>query len=310
MLINLVYDNHQYDLILDLLAEELKLRNHSVVCTRWHGADKADCSIVVQSINYSDSPRPKFFIWHGAGITKKHKFNIDIDYFFAPTETWKKYVEKQMDKSKYEILVGFGHPEIDLLAGYKYYEKKHGNGSLKKMFLGVDTPLIVYAPTWRIGSNKQKNAREVSFGDVLNELRNYSVILMPHLMETSEKNHPGAIYPKGASRLKYIASADLLVTDISGAAYWFAVMDKPIVLIDRHNNPDYLTEKVSGKKLDIGESAFIEELRHTVIRNLLYPNMFKKQREFWVKEVIGRTDGQNCKRIIDKIEEVVHGIPF
>ena len=196
---------------------------------------------------------------------------------------------------------------------------------VKKRFRFDDRPIVAWFPSSSFdGGVFVGRWREVldclPFANVLTSLHIHSD---GHGLPIEE--HVGLI---GAEEYKipFLLAADLLISDISGTAFEWLILNKPLVTLtnidwlclpahpratQRANSPLVVTNidrtYMSSEVFDAGEIVEqLDELANAVSNELENPRKLEERRLYWKEKAInGFGDGRCSERLADFIEEVV-----
>jgi len=165
------------------------------------------------------------------------KIMLQFDYFFLPSDPvinlFKRILAHPTEtrlKRRELCLIKGGYLKLDRLMAF--YEKN------KK-----DSKTIIYAPTIPVFNDLASLSQfsEPIIETIMKEFPDYELIFRPHphTLRTSEvhrieekyKNHPGFIFDDNASfYMENYSKAALLITDLSGTAYTYALATlKPVI---------------------------------------------------------------------------------
>lgn len=195
---------------------------------------------------------------------------------------------------------------------------------LEKAGLDKNKPTLLYAPTFYPSSIERLDDK------FPHDFKEYNLIIKPHFFSLSKKK-----YQKQREKISlwegyentYIATAldyslipfmkisDILISEASSAFFEFAALDKPIVWLDilklrwgykgifKYRFNKRMDADIE-KYRDIGIHAPDYKNLNNIVRSQIeHPDQYKKQRNRYVKELIGNTDGKVSERIVDYLEK-------
>ena len=257
--------------------------------------------------------------WGGKKVNLAASLNaVDVRFLdgeFMKTCLCKIFPEKE---SIYHVS---GYSKLD---HYFKYSSEDRIRLLKRWGLDVNKKTVLYAPTFYPSS--VLNMNKYFPGD----LADYNIILKPHShvflrktyrkdlrsLETWEK-YPNVYLARfdETDILPFLYVADVMISDMSSAAFEFAGVGKPVVInMFLHYRLLHRLFKYKVKKrLDtanfhlwnIGDTPkSYKEMLQNVKANLEHPERNKEQREKWIRHVLGEVDGKVSGRIVEKMLEL------
>ena len=96
-----------------------------------------------------------------------------------------------------------------------------------------------------------------------------------------------------SSNPEYLATADILIGDMSDINYEFLLFDRPIVLL--------ANEWLLNNFPDIGIKTSLFSLGEALRRSIENPSEYSESRRHWLKKVIHNPDGNSSNRVVDTI---------
>ena len=226
------------------------------------------------------------------------------DYIIVPS----KFFE---DNVKGNVL-GLGWSKADYYINNK--DKQDEFKSIIKTAYNIadDKPLILFAPTYAKNKSTQLPGNADKLMGIVNALPHCHIIFMPHVMcdyKVKYKDYKLKVAADYKHKAEYLLGCDLLIGDTSSIVFEFALLDKPIVLLNNVKYEHYLKIARPGmnESLDLGEivpTDNILSIRQAVDSSLSNPDKYKSRREYWVDKALGYCDGNSTKKIVDKIEEI------
>jgi len=293
-----------------------------------YSLDEDDCTCEVMV--FGNIPRPlhtKFqqsaLIMHGAwgGKTVNTAASLNqVDIRFLDGNFMKECLTKIFPE-KESIYYVSGYSKLD---SYFRFSDEDRIRFLERCGLDVNKKTILYAPTFYPSSVLRMSKR---FPE---DLSDYNIILKPHshvflrkryrkdlhFLESWEK-YPNVYLAKfdETNILPFLHVADVMISDMSSAAFEFAGVGKPVVINQflRYRFWHRLFPRQVNKRLDrnhfhlwhVGDTPkSYPEMLCFVKANLLHPDRHKEQREKLVRYVLGDVDGKVSERIVDKILEL------
>jgi len=306
-----IYDFTQYNLSLSLIEDEMVVRGWEIVkCTpKTYNLDKdVRGSISCQTgdwIHKKPPSSPSFLVFHGVSFIKNWaRCYPDWDYVIVPS----KFFEDNVSGN----VLGLGWSKSDYYINNK--DKKQVFKELIKKHQNIenDKPIILFAPTYSKSGGLQIPGNADKLMEIVSYLSNYNVIFMPHEMcdyKNKYKDYRFTVKSSYSSKWDYLLGSDLLISDTSSLVFEFALLDKPIVLLENTKYTDYL--KVSGSDmtefLDLGDVISVDcldGLEDSVSYSLNNPEKYTNRRKYWVDKSLSYCDGNSTKRIVDKMEEI------
>jgi len=306
----IIRDFTQYDLVLSPIEDELRKRGWVVI------AGKASSYNIDKNVRGSlgcqtgswicKKPpiKPSFLIFHGVSFIKNWAQEYpEWDYVIVPS----KFFEDNLRGN----ILGLGWSKADYYINNK--SKQHEFKEFVKRCHGIadNKPLILFAPTYTKSNTSQPPGNADKLMDIVKSLPNCNVIFMPHEMCSYKNKYE--YHLKVASnydrKFDYLLGCDLLIGDVSSLVFEFALLDKPIVLIDNPQYPSYLkiAKENMTESLDLGEIVSRDDLsglKQAVESSLANSDKYKGRREYWVEKALGYCDGKSTQKIVDKIEEI------
>lgn len=308
----IIRDFVQYDLVLSPIEDELKKRGWVIIYGRGsnYNVDKGvKGSLGCQTgawVHKNPPIKPSFLIFHGVSFIKNWAQQYpNWDYVIVPS----KFFEDNLSGN----ILGLGWSKADYYINNKNNQSKFRDFVKKQHKITDDKPLILFAPTYSTTKGSQPPGNADKLMEIVKQLPHCNVIFMPHQM-CEYKNKFDAYKLKVDAdfdrKFDYLLGCDLLIGDISSLVFEFALLDKPIVLIDNPKFPGYLKiakAHMNHEGLDLGEIVSrdkLPDLRKAVDDSLADPLKYKDRRDYWVEKALGYCDGNSTQKIVDKIEEI------
>lgn len=235
--------------------------------------------------NYLSRGRQKNInLFHGLAnkegfILSKHLLKFDIIFLTGPflKEMYLNEFVKKFPEAKKQEIYEIGYPKLDNLINGNYNPEE----IKKRLNLDkISKPIILYAPTWEEETSLRKYGLEI-----IETLLKMNIILLVklHPMSYSDPNNimatGGIDWRKQLEKYEkyenfrnildwnsnpYLCISDILITDISGIAFEFMFLDKPIIYFDV---PEYFN-KVLPNLLKIKyEGPSYNDPRTDIVRN-------------------------------------------
>lgn len=209
-----------------------------------------------------------------------------------------------------------GFSKLDDVINMNQNEK---NVLLNKYHLDPNKETILYAPTFYPSSIEKMSKK---FPE---EFKNYNILIKPHYFSYLRKkykkqrkllekwNEFDNVFVAGIEEynlVPFFALSDIMISDESSAIFEFAALNKPVICNQfLHYRLKYRIFKSKiNKKMDSNMTKFKEiaecvnsykDLKEIVIRELKHPNFKEEIRKKYTKEIIGPTDGNVAKRMIE-----------
>ncbi len=305
----IIRDFVQYNMVLDPIEDELKNRGWTIVTgtAKSYNKDKEVFgSIGCQSgywIRQKPPMSPSFLVFHGVSFIKKWSQTYpDWDYVIAPS----KYFEESIEGN----VLGLGWPQADYYIKNKNKQQEFKGKIKERHRISDEKTLVLFAPTYYKSKSKQVQGNPDKLMDIVSLLPNYHVIFMPHQMcdyKNEYEDYRLKVRSDYVNKHDYILGCDLLIGDVSSLVFEFALLDKPIVLLNNTKARNYLKMDRNDEFLDIGEVVSIDDISHislAVESSISEPNKYSDRRSYWVDKSMGYCDGNSTERIVDKIEEI------
>ena len=245
----------------------------------------------------------------GITFTKEVLSSFDAFFLFGPLHSLA--LQKFQDKSRDSLLqppeiFEVGYTKLDDLLNGKYSRQK----VLQELALGNDRKTILYAPAF----NEYATLRTIGFQLIerLKGIEGANVIIK---LAPDSINNPSNFYSTGGVNWKqelrkvendnvrliddldinpYLIASDVMVTDVSGVAYDFLLLDKPVVFYDcpdfyskyvpRYSPELTIEECLSDDTINAGRNYGLvvhdlDELRTAVTHSLDHPSELSHNRK-------------------------------
>ena len=207
----------------------------------------------------------------------------------------------------------YGTPRNDIFFGKSLIQEEIKN----KLGIDKDTKIILYAPTFR--KNEGLEVYNVDYKNVIDGAKErfsgdwiVLVKLHPHLISESSKLIVGENVidvTKYDDIQELLSISDILISDYSSLMFDFALTNKPCFLyipdLDRYIIND------RGLYFDVKELPFIiaknnDELYEGIAN--FDSEIYRRRISNFSKEIGSFEDGNACRRLADKLEEVCFSI--
>lgn len=258
---------------------------------------------------------PAHFIGHPLGY-----FNVLLASGPAMFDgSWKAYVGKHPQTIHQLKIINAGVPKTDALFDNTY----HRTDILQTLGLDASKKTVLYAPTFHRETSLEQHGLQIL--EQLGRLDCNLLVRLHHLslsMDNADaiKSHGGknwrniikkleSKYPnlrmvEGDSTPCFVA-ADLMVSDVSGAAFEFIVQDKPVVFIDA---PDFFAINGKGGVAYTGRNAGIivsdiNKLGEQVAQQSTAPELKARERRALISKLIYRC-GKAAGYVADTLESL------
>ncbi|MDP8207382.1 MAG: CDP-glycerol glycerophosphotransferase family protein [Candidatus Electryonea clarkiae] len=189
------------------------------------------------------------------------------------------------------------------------------NELLKQIGLDPSKKVVLYAPTFNIALSAipilWMRIRELVDENTYLFIKLHGSTLGPFIEHHRKlaDEHENIFYIEDNDLSPYLLLADVMVSDVSSASMEFILLDKPVVLFNNPNAPDYSNfdpDDIEWAWRDVGIQANdINELKEGVRRSLKNPGEFSEKRKRYSKELLISSDGLSSKRTIEKMWELV-----
>lgn len=203
-------------------------------------------SVVKCVLQHGLADKGQFSEW----FEPKPLHDYDVIFMAGPVfreGSFKSYCEKYPDLLDTRTVLNAGLCRTDSLIRWGENHSREDRGHSREELT------IIYAPTWQPSASL-----ETVGDDILEKLLRFrgKVILRPHaqtlmggeslyglprkrsgedwfnLLESLERRHSKVKFSRDINADDDFFAADLMISDVSGAAYEFMLMDKPVVFID------------------------------------------------------------------------------
>lgn len=192
-------------------------------------------------------------------LPKKQFEKFDYHFTVGPLH----YQQCVYTKKKYSIDISLdhfkkvGYPKSDKL--YSLTNEKSLNEIGNALKIDLTKKTILYAPSWEDGLSLREQGNAIF--SVLSKMKSYNVLIKLHPVSYTKKSSPNyklytgennweeivdkyCIYTHMKHILdfeseKYVAIADIMISDISGIALEFMSIKKPVIFID---SPNFFTK--------------------------------------------------------------------
>lgn len=256
-------------------------------------------------------------LYHGVGMKtdmfKASLMEMDVRYIEGPY--YERIVREQYPDYPAEDLVPVGYAKLDPMLGP---EDERPRIDLEAVGLDPGKKTLLYAPTHSPSSfPRMSDDWPADFAD-------FNLLVKPHYLSyvsSSRKSHRAKMERWSRASNCYVASvrewnaipfmatADLMISDVSSVLFEFAALDRPIVwcdFLDLHFFRRGLFRSRMSKRMHATAEVFADiaahaarykDLRALVLDQLEHPEAFSAQRRRYALELLGPLDGRASERI-------------
>jgi len=280
--------------------------------------------VFIQPEIYGRGPKNAIRIFIGHGQPNKitnwsdenlKSFNIYFLYGELERKMFAYVIRNQLESIKHIKLYNIGYPKLDAQIKGLYNREK----ILTKLGLNPNIKTIIYAPAWDPGGALRTLGTKVV--EKLLEIDNVNVIIKLHPASVEPENSPNYDFYTGRvnwekefrkleanHNFRYVSdyvinpilfSSDLMVTDFSGVALEFIILDRPVIYIDC---PEFYEKTLkqwgSDTEVSRNDERFnsgrnigvvvknLDEMKNEVIRSLNYPEENSEKRKALSKKFL------------------------
>jgi hypothetical protein len=215
------------------------------------------------------------------------------------------YCERFPDTARRVRFLEIGSPKTDGL----FRPEQSREEVLRDLGLEPNRPTVCYAPTWQRCASLQTHGEEIM--RALAALPMNVIVKLHHISLKSaqveewvarsagdrdwrrilagfEAEHPNLRMARGQDATPFLAAADVLVSDASGAAYEFLLLDRPIVFFDVPELfAEYGTHGISHWGRTSGDVVTtVEEMAAAVTRAVADPDRQRGERRAMIRRVV------------------------
>ncbi|WP_440312454.1 CDP-glycerol glycerophosphotransferase family protein [Leucobacter chromiireducens] len=200
-----------------------------------------------------------------------------------------------------------GYPRIDLTVSFSEARKDQLR---RELGLSRDTPVVLYAPTWRGSVSDESFDLSMTLAAVRTMQQSGAQVIMRahHFVEAelrrNEEFGDVALVPASVNSNELLSITDVLVSDFSSIIFDFGVLERPVIKYI----PDYESYReerglyFSHSEI-LGRSCFsLESLREALNDALETPERFEertaKQKSFYAQE-----DGSASQRVWEFVQQ-------
>jgi len=310
MRINIAYHRELYLTTITPIINELKNRGYEIIY------NSSGASITIGS-HLTDLMKwykrtPTIFIDHGIcpgkNIILDFQNLVKIGSFILLSGKYFERILKKVDAKyrKYKII---GYPKLEESLNLQFSREY----VIRKYRLDPKKPIILYAPTWyhKTKHNPYSHGTIKYLKKIAKACRDYNLIVFPHSRDFHRKELKYAPVLETEDRVQYYFSAsDLLITDFSSVTIEYCYFDKPIIQITdiiNKNRKRVTNRPWEEDKFQVGEFVKAKKLKKILPYILSHPQLYKKQRAEWFKDVIEIVEG-STKLAADAVEEYIKAI--
>ena len=245
-------------------------------------------------------------------IVKIYADNHAKSYWMVPSDYFVDLLPVIFETDKKKMFVT-GQPRIDLLLSNKiidYFENFINDHKNSKMML--------YVPTHRnYGQNKDQiiSKEEWKTFNVFLQERNIYLFFKPHPLEIDKykdfDNLSNIIIvntvPNTTDIYEYLHYFDALISDYSSISTDYLVLDRPVIHY-MYDLESFSTQDVyidSNNKFICGPICKTQDELFNAIDNAFANDTYSQQRKIVRDLAIKFVDSQNCKRVYEKIRELI-----
>jgi CDP-Glycerol:Poly(glycerophosphate) glycerophosphotransferase len=318
----------EYLLYLKKQGIEKKLVIISQVTPKIRGADLHLSPVDWSSrIPHGDIPKVQIFHYLPMKYSMHDKMlNFNVLFFTGPPhyELYRRhFLKRNPGAEKRQLICKVGYPKLDALINRSYDEVEIKS----RLGLDLSCPTIIYSPTWDKGASLRTDG--VKIIETLARLK-VNVVVKLHQMSLYPPEHVhgtgGVDWRKELIRLQndlpnvfpvfdhncnqYLVISDIMVTDVSGIAYEYAMLDRPLIFMDApgyfKNNPQAPDKKLR-KKIGIVVKT-PAELPAAIQRSLDSPGEFSSQRKKFTENLLynpGKSTDEAVRLILQFLAEGV-----
>lgn len=243
--------------------------------------------------------------------------DFDVVFLVGPIfreGSLKEYALKYPDTFARLRFIDVGAPKTDEL----FRPRKNKTSLLNELGLDPSKPTVCYAPTWERWASLEQcggdiiesiSQMEVNCIVKLHHLSLQSTLTRPimkkghggknwaEIIGRMEQRFPNLRLARGQDANPYLIASDILVSDVSGVAFEFVLLDKPVVFFDVPGMFDYYGKNgihFWGRECgDIVKS--LEELTRAIRGNLENPRHKSTERQKW-GSLISYSQGDAARR--------------
>ena len=270
-------------------------------------------------LNFNHDKLKLVLMYHGTSdkipLASKEAVNQFDYYFINGAKNENKILKAGGINPGSERLVRVGNWMFD-----RVQNNKHNTSRIKRRFglTDVDTPVILYAPTWKYGGGTLLQNFEYFVNTIPKE---YNLIIRPHSADLGKIRQLSHLIPrKYRRRVKFahpsyifthhyidnLMIADLLLSDTSSMLYEYLIMKRPIIVCD--------TDTSEVAKHDDGMSVPHQVDHYSPgddIMSLINKNLHSKSISDQMNDLLHKcfyfNDGKSTKRCIQFIKRLNSG---
>lgn len=207
-----------------------------------------------------------------------------------------------MGMSQYQLV---GYPKLDVL-----FDGTLNNEQIKQR-LGIDPhlPTVLYAPTWgSTGSVPMIKDQLI----VMGQSGKYNILVKLHDKSRSWRkyftNIKNVHLIDDPDIVPYYSVSDLMISDYSSVIFEFAVLNRPIVLVDT-NTSHYPSSSIGIAWRDIGyRVSDPNKLMETMEHAFAHSEEKQGKRKEYTQQLFYKMDGKAGKRAAEAIRQFVQNI--
>ena len=247
----------------------------------------------------------KVQVFHGMAGEKKGHFRIRhyFDLYLTQGPYFTNKFNELKEKHKDFDVIETGWPKLDIYGSDKSKYVDYKKELLKRHSA---KKVILYAPTF--------SPKLTSAPFLLEEIRNlaknedYVILLKFHPLMAHEwiekykmlaNSIHNILYQEEKNIIKFLLTADILISDTSSVVYEFMLLDKPVITFNSISQHIYWEN-----------SKVFKDLVALVDKNL-NEDPFAKSRDFICNQYHPYSDGKSALRMVEETESYIqqHGVP-
>jgi hypothetical protein len=233
--------------------------------------------------------------------------DFDVVFLVGPifrAGSLRSYCERHPDTCRRLRFMEIGLPKTDAL----FKNEARRESVLGELGLDQTRPTVCYAPTWEKWASLEQHGVEIIEAlasmpiNVIVKLHHASLCTIPYdwimrdghggkswskIIGEIASRRPNLKLAAGQDAMPYLIASDLLVSDASGIAYEFVLLDRPVVFFDV---PDlfaaYGQDGIHFWGRECGDIVkSVESLADIVMSNLKDPDRKREDRQRWIPRI-------------------------